>query len=114
MKKYFEENKLTELPMVELGDGLKDVSWTLYGNMICHDVKRDVREDVLELFKSAGLNTAYVALYMIGVCEAILSKLEPDVVEMAGERVSRDLKTINDHAGASTGEFPIGEVSHAD
>ena len=114
MKKYFEENKLTELPMVELGDELSDASWTLYGNMIFHDVKKDVRDDVRELFKKVDLNTAYVALYMIGVCEAILSKCDHDAVEMAGERASLDLKTINDHAGASTGEFPIGEVSHAD
>lgn len=72
--------------------------------MIFHDVKRDVRDDVRELYKKVDLNIAYVALYMIGVCEAILSKLGPDAVEMAGERVSRDLKAKIDHAGASTGE----------
>lgn len=104
MKKYFEENNLSDLSMVELGDELSDASWTLYGNMIFHDVKRDVRDDVRELYKKVDLNIAYVALYMIGVCEAILSKLGPDAVEMAGERVSLDLKAKIDHAGASTGE----------
>lgn len=104
MKKYFEENNLSDLNMVELGDELSDASWTLYGNMIFHDVKRDVRDDVRELYKKVDLNIAYVALYMIGVCEAILSKIGPDAVEMAGERVSLDLKTKNDHDGASTGE----------
>lgn len=102
--KYFEKNNLADLSMVELGDELSDASWTLYGNMIFHDVKRDVRDDVRELYKKVDLSIAYVALYMIGVCEAILSKLGPDAVEMAGERVSLNLKAKIDHAGASTGE----------
>lgn len=104
MKKYFEENNLSDLNMVELGDELSDASWTLYGNMIFHDVKRDVRDDVRELYKKVDLNIAYVALYMVVVCEAILSKLDPDAVEEAFEDAASMIKANSDVCHTMTGE----------
>lgn len=83
MKKYFEENELAELPMVELGDELADAAQVLYGNMIFYDSKGYFKEDAIALLERLDLNTATSALYMVGVCEAILSKLNPDAVEEA-------------------------------
>lgn len=98
MKKYFEENELAELYMVELGDELEDANKTLYANMIFNDIKGLLRRDLSTLLGRLDLNTATSALYMIGVCEAILSKLDPEAVEEAFEHAAL---LVNDPQGGN-------------
>ena len=94
MEKYFEKNYIADkLINIEDMDG---VLWktfqTLSHNVdvkaaMPHIKRKCVEGREAELDK----NLAATALMMIGLCEALLSKLDNEVVEMAVEEVERKL-----------------------
>lgn len=104
MKKYFEENNLSDLNMVELGDELSEAVWILYGNAIFHDVRNLFIESFRDSYSGFDMNVAVSAFYMVGICEAILSKLDPDAVEEAFEDAASMIKANSDVCHTMTGE----------
>lgn len=94
MNKYFEKNYIADkLSNIE---DMDDVLWkafqTLSHNVDVKAVMPHLKRRCVE-GREAELdrNLAGSALMMIGLCEALLSKLEPEVVEMAVEEVEREL-----------------------
>lgn len=91
MDKYFDKNRFRDASLSSLCDELFDATKVLYGNLMVNDIegslKRGIVRDKHAKFEE---NTAIAALYMIGICEAVMSKLDPEAVEAAGEDAERE------------------------
>lgn len=100
MNKYFEKNIFADK-----AEDFEDVQCTLWRafqtlshNVEVKDAMPHLRRKCVEGREAAfDENLAGSALMMIAACEALLSKLEPDIVEKAGESVEKRLaKEPND------------------
>ena len=92
MTKYFDKNRFCNASLSSLCDELFDATRVLYGNLMVNDIEDSLKKSVVrEKHEKFEENTAFAALYMIGICEAALSKLDPEAVEMAGEDAEREL-----------------------
>lgn len=92
MTRYFEKNNLCNTSLSSLGDELFDATLVLYGNLMVKNIEGSLKRGIVrDKHAKFEKNTAIAALYMIGICEAALSKLDPEAVEMAGEDVERKL-----------------------
>ena len=94
MKKYFEKNIFADN-----AKDFEDVQYTLWEafQTLSHNVEVKVAMPHLMRKCIEGRETEFdmslagSALNMIAVCEALLSKLDPEIVEMAGESVEKKL-----------------------
>lgn len=92
MTMYFEKNRLCDVSISSLGDELFDATQVLYGNLMVKDIEGSLKRGIVrDKHAKFEANTAVAALYMIGICEAALSKLDPEAVEAAGEEAERKL-----------------------
>lgn len=103
MTKYFEKNIFADS-----ADDVEDVEETLWKafHVLSHNVEVKVAEPYLKRKYTEGReaeldeNLAGSALMMIAACEALLSKLDPEAVETAGEDVEKKLaKSPKDELG---------------
>ena len=94
MNRYFEKNFIADdaLDVEDVGD----VLWKAF-QVLSHNVEVKASEPYLKRKHVEGReaelerNLAGSALMMIGACEALLSKLDPEAVEMAGEDAERKI-----------------------
>lgn len=94
MTRYFEKNFFAA-DAADIKD-VGEVLWTAF-QTLCHNVEVKTYEPHLKRRCIEGReaelerNLAGSALMMIGACEALLSKLDPEAVEAAGEDAERKL-----------------------
>lgn len=94
MNKYFDKNFIAD-DALDFGD-VGGVLWDAF-QVLSHNVEFKASEPYLKRKHVEGReseldeNLAGSALMMIGACEALLSKLDPEAVETAGEDVEKKL-----------------------
>ena len=94
MNKYFEKNHLAD-EMFDIED-VDDFLWSAF-RVLAHNIEVRVAMPSLKRRCIEGRegeieeNAAATALVMIGACEALLSKLDPEAVETAGEEIEKKL-----------------------